>query len=87
MVWDDYTSNGADVDSLTIDDANLDARSSELRVYKSKTGKLWKKVHVYNGKTATIDVNIKKGKKIYFKVCGYNDGAKKGCTGRGYFRE
>ncbi|MGW2180343.1 hypothetical protein ACWCXX_20000 [Streptomyces sp. NPDC001732] len=87
VIWDDYTSNGADVDSITIDDANLDGRSSQLRVYKSRTGPLWKKVHAHNGGTKTIDVNIKKGKKIYFEVCGYNDGAKQGCTGRRYFRE
>ncbi|QOV33297.1 hypothetical protein IM697_23995 [Streptomyces ferrugineus] len=86
VIWDDYTSDGADVDSLTIDDTNFDGYSSELRVYKSN-GNLYKKVHAYNGGTKTIQKKTSNGGKAYFRVCGWNNGAQKGCTGKHYFRE
>ncbi|MFD0412509.1 hypothetical protein [Streptomyces sp. NPDC127108] len=85
VIWDDYTSDGADVDSLTIDDANFDGRSSELRVYKSN-GDLYKKVHAYGG-SKTIQKKTSNGKKAYFRVCGWNNESQKGCTGKHYFRE
>ncbi|MFF0739045.1 hypothetical protein ACFYVL_01485 [Streptomyces sp. NPDC004111] len=86
VIWDDHTSSGADVDSLTLDDANFDGYSSELRVYKSN-GALYKKVHAYNGGTKTIQKRTPSGGKAYFRVCGWNNGALKGCTGKHYFRE
>ncbi|WJV50903.1 hypothetical protein [Streptomyces flavofungini] len=85
VIWNDYTSGGADVDSLTLDDRPLDGRSSEPRVYKSD-GDLYEKVRAY-GNSKTIRKKTPNDEKAYFPVCGWNNGSQKGCTGKHCFRE
>ncbi|MEU6676627.1 hypothetical protein [Streptomyces sp. NPDC046925] len=51
-----------------------------MRVYWK--GQTYKK-HAYSGATKTLDIgDVKKGQKVEFRACGYDNGHKIGCSGK-----
>ncbi|UKY54771.1 hypothetical protein [Streptomyces inhibens] len=87
VTWIDHETSGTreDRDDFYVDDSNGDGYSFRLTVYKG--GKTYTK-HVYDGAAKTLNVgNVKKGKKVYFKVCGYNNGHKVDCSAKKWWRE
>ena len=86
-IWDDYDSNGNDVDDFIVEDVWADGTSFQLKVYwKGKTYS----AHAYGGEEIRIKVpNIPNNQKVYFEGCTWDEGEKQHCSGRWsyYFRE
>ncbi|MGY6658563.1 hypothetical protein ACXIZN_41040 [Amycolatopsis sp. TRM77291] len=86
-IWDDYDSNGNDVDDFIVEDRWGDGKSFQLKVYwKGKTYS----AHAYNGEEIRIKIpNVPNNEKVYFEGCTWDDNVKEHCSGRWsyYFRE
>ncbi|MGH4034139.1 hypothetical protein ACQB60_35040 [Actinomycetota bacterium Odt1-20B] len=77
--WDDYKGSD-DRDNFRVRDSHPNWTSIQLRVYWK--GHTYKK-HAYSGATKTLGIgDVKKGQKVKFRACGYNDGHKIGCSAK-----
>lgn len=79
-MWNDYkdSNHSYDLDDLWLTDRRGDSRSMSLTVYRN--GKPYERAHAYNGDTKKLYLwNVKKGEKVFWTACMWNDGVKVDC--------